>query len=351
MKFKQCLYCSDNFICADKKARFFYGWVLSFIFILFAASVLYAADSRTIEIDDDPGDTDGIIIINPGQTEPEELERYILQRRRIAPAEDIRDEIDYSGGEAELRIDYEEDDEASVILVDDLDSGRIQRAGYIMVEKAGFISDNFVQDGVLYSKNNKFILTQGDEVYVDITVGRPASEGMFFVIYDDSEEIYSKDGDEFMGNVINIQGHGYIQERISNNRYRAKIKRANTAIKESSKIKMRSDIMNYHRKISNRVKGAGQNVNAEIIKGKENRENIHYKNIVYINAGLNKGIIPGERLEIFVPEADTDEGPVEAYHTAGYLLVINSMRRTSVGMIIKQKQPIKPGYIVRSIRN
>lgn len=288
-------------------------------------------------------DTEGIIILSPGESETAELEKYIAaKRKQIIPEE----EEETQEGE-EIEFDY--DQTAGILLVEAEAKGKVEKAGYVLVERAGFISNNFTEDGYIFTKEKeKMFLSPGNFAYIRLTVGKGAKKGKEFLIYDDSEDVMDNISGQPMGKMINISGIAKVVGPAEDNIFKVQIKRAYDPIKNEMKIKVRNDIKDYHKTLLKKIKKKNLDVEGYIVKVQKDITGIKNKDIVYLNLGVAKGILPGEKLNIYRRIFNPKEDKEEKFHKIGELLIINSVQYSSVGLITHQNEIIKIGDIVKT---
>lgn len=311
-----------------------------------------------VEVDTESKDTEGIIILSPGEVEPEILEKYIKYekptREKIEVEEGEKvikkeEEIAAEGEGQEITFEYKEA-EAEVVLIEGTPKEKIQKAGYLLLEKAGFISQSFTEDGIIMSPDKNFSLLQGKFVFVNMTVGKPVKKGDRFIVYDDSEEVFNPMTDEYVGRMINILGVIKITKKAKDNIYNAKIIKSYDVIKDGAKVKLRKEISDYHSKITRKETRKLTEVEGFIIKAKnKDKDSILYKkDIVYIDKGIEHGIFPGVKMNIIREGEKGSEN--EKINIIGQIIVINSMKNNSTGVITSQKGTAKVGDIVRTIK-
>ncbi len=316
------------------------------------ADVTNARPSKTPETDyysGEQSETEGIIILQPGETESEELEKYILSRRVSVNTDSENFEADEEKADVEnIKFDYDEDESAKLVIMNEKGKKRIENTGYVMVERAGFISDNFTQDGTLYSKAGKSAIGQGDKVYVDITVGKGFKPGTEFIVYDDSEDAIDPETEGYLGKYIQVCAVGRIIKNVKDSKYEAKIIKSYNLVRDRFKIKLRRDVKEYHKKLS--VKPRKRNIKTDgyIIKAANGINAISKNDIVYINRGLDKNILPGQKFNIIRTEKDPVTKEIEDYHIIGTAMVVNSLKSTCVAVIMSQTDLIRAGDLVRT---
>ncbi len=303
---------------------------------------------------DENGDTEGIIILLPGETEPSEIEKFIAKKKEDSAPQEKRADVDYGdleerGEGGEFVVDYEDAGEGELILVEDEKKGKIQSAGYVLVERAGFISDNFADDGFIYTVDNKLMMVQNDRAYVKITVGKSVKAGSELMIYDDSEEIFDKETGEMLGKLVKVNGVARVTKNIKDNIFQVVITKSYDPIGNKDKIKLRREVKDYQAKLSRKVKSKNVERQGSVIKTVKGPLNFKNKDIVYINIGLDKGILPGEKLEVLRETPDPENKEPDLYHVVGSIMVINSMKSSATAIVIEQSEVFSEGYAVKTI--
>jgi hypothetical protein len=310
-----------------------------------------AATDENVKIDNESQDNEGIVILSPGQTEPAELEKFI-EKKKIQVEPEKRTNVDYSAEEeGGLNISYGEEEEegaGEVLLVEGEGQGRVRQTGYVLVEKAGFISDNFEEDGFLYTFENKDLLSQGDSVYVKLTVGKGIRKGTELMIYDDSELITSKYDDSFAGKLIKVRGVARVVEKVQDNIWKTKIIKSYDIIHKNEKIKVRKELKDYASKLSMKIKSRTKEAAGHILKAQHGQIQVSNRDIVYIDIGLDQGILPGDRLDVIRETENTETGAPDRYDVLGKIMVINSMKKSSVAMVIEQTDILGTGMVVKT---
>jgi len=323
---------------------------------------------QKVEIDTEAKDTEGIIILSPGEVEPEMLEKYIkhekpskekieveTEEKVIAKPEKVQEkEMEEESAEeegGEISFEYKET-EADVVLIEGTPKEKIEKAGFLMVEKAGFISQSFTEDGIISNDSNESLLLQNKYVYVKITVGKGIKKGDRFIVYDDSEEVFNPVNDEYLGRLINVAGVIKIVKKIKENIYKAKILKNYDLIKDGYKIKLRKELSDYHSKITRKEKKKIADIEGFIVKVKNRDKDslIRSRDIVFIDKGLDSGLLPGVKMDIIRENENRETGETEKYRVIGQIIVINSMKNTSTAIIVSNNDIIKIGDIVRTVK-
>lgn len=318
---------------------------------------------QKVEIDTEAKDTEGIIILSPGEVEPEMLEKYIKYEKPIkekievesketvmVKSEKLKEE-EREEEEREISFEYREM-EADVVLIEGTPKEKIEKAGFLTVEKAGFITQSFTEDGIISNDSNENLLLQNNYVYVKITVGKSIKKGDRFIVYDDSEDVFNPVNDEYLGRFINVTGVIKIVKKIKDNIYKAKILKNYDLIKDGYKIKLRKELSDYHSKITKKEKKKIADIEGFIVKVKNRDKDsiIRSKDIVFIDKGLDSGLLPGIKMDIMRENKNRETGETEKYKAIGQIIVINSMKNTSTAIILSNKEIIKIGDIVKTVK-
>lgn len=301
-----------------------------------------------IEIDNTAyGEEEGIVILNPGQTSLDELEKYIVSKKKTTPVEDE------AGEETEVNVtfegpDYDEGETGGIILMEADGNSKIEKAGYVMVERAGFISDNFTEDGFIYDVDDREILTQGMPAYIRITVGKSIKKGMQFLIYTDKEAVEDMVTGRDLGRLIDIRGVGKVIEKAEEGLWKVSVVKNYGPINQNFKIKLRNDFKEYYNKLTTRIKKKTGVIEAFIIKVQHGIVNIKKKDIVYLNKGVKDGLMPGEKVTVYRSIPNKETGANDVYHKTGTLIVINSMKDSSVAVVSEMTGIINAGDMVKT---
>jgi len=315
-----------------------------------AATAVTEEKVNKIEIDNTASpEEEGIVILNPGETSTEELEKYIISKKKTTPV----DEGDTDKSEVNVTFegpDTEEGETGGIILMEAEGTNRIEKAGYVMVERAGFISDNFPEDGFIYDVDGSEIIVQGMSAYIKVTVGKSIKTGMQFLIYTDNENVEDIVTGEDKGRLIDVRAVGKITEKADEGIWKVSIVKSYGPVSQNFKIKMRKDFKDYYNKVTTRIKKKTGVIEAFIIKVQNNIINVKKKDIVYLNKGVKAGLMPGEIMTVYRSILNKATGNNDVYHKTGKLMVINSMKDTSVAVVTEQEGVINAGDVVKSAK-
>ena len=303
-----------------------------------------------IEVDNSTaGEEEGIVILNPGETSTEELGKYIQKKEKTAPV----GEEENNNGEVNVTFegpDTEEGETGGVVLMEAEGANKIEKAGYVMVERAGFISDNFTEDGYIYDVDDREILVQGMPAYIKVTVGKGIRPGMQFLVYTDKENVEDIVTGEDKGKLIDVRAVGTIVEKSDEGIWLVRLLKSYGPVGQNFRIKLRKDFKDYYNKITTRIKKKTGVIEAFIIKVKDGIVNVKKKDIVYLNKGVKSGLMPGEIMTVYRSIPNKDTGGMDTYHKTGKLMVINSMKDSSVAIVTDQTGVINAGDMVKSAK-
>ena len=303
-----------------------------------------------IEVDNSAAsEEEGIVILNPGETSAEELGKYIQTKEKTTPI----GEEENNNGEVNVTFegpDTEEGETGGVILMEAEGANKIEKAGYVMVERAGFISDNFTEDGYIYDVDGSEILVQGMPAYIKVTVGKGIRPGMQFLVYSDRENVEDIVTGEDKGKLIDVRAVGTVVEKSDEGIWLVKILKSYGPVGQNFRIKLRKDFKDYYNKITTRIKKKTGAIEAFIIKVKDGIINVKKRDIVYLNKGVKSGLMPGEIMTVYRSIPNKDTGGMDTYHKTGKLMVINSMKDSSVAIVTDQTGVINAGDMVKSAK-
>jgi hypothetical protein len=302
------------------------------------AVTVSAASDENVKKDNESQENEGIVILSPGQNEPAELEKFI-GKKKVQVESEKSSNVDDS---------TEEEGADEVLLVEGEGYGRVRQTGYVLVEKAGFISDNFEGDGFLYTFENKDMLSQGDSVYVKLTAGKEIKKGTELMIYDDSELITSKFDNSFSGKLIKVRGVARVVEKVQDNIWKTKIIKSYDIIHKNEKIKVRKELKDYASKLYMKINSRTKEATGHILKAQHGQIQVSNRDVVYIDIGLDQGILPGDRLDVIRETENTETRMPDHYDILGKIMVINSMKKSSVAIVIEQTDILGTGMVVKT---
>lgn len=222
---------------------------------------------------------------------------------------------------------------------------------YVLIERSGFISDDFNQDGIVYNLEGRATIQQGMFCYVKMDAGKEVKPGMEFLAYSDKEGVSDPSTGENLGRLININGVGKIIEKAAAGIWKVRIEKNYNILYNNSKIKLRKAFRDYFDKVASSVKtGTGQVSGLIILRQNGYSNGIKTKDIVYINKGFRDGVRPGDKLSVIKIAPDNDRGTGGNYNSIGSALVLNVMDKSSTAVITGNTDVIQVGDTVKIIK-
>jgi hypothetical protein len=222
---------------------------------------------------------------------------------------------------------------------------------YVLIERSGFISDDFTEDGFVYNLEGRSSMQQGMYCYVKMAAGKEVKPGMEFLAYSDEKGISDPSTGENLGRLINIEGVGKIIENEAQGIWKVRIEKNYNILFNNSKIKLRNAFRDYFDKVASTVKMKTGQIRGMIILRQNGYSNgIKIKDIVYINKGFRDGLRPGDKLSVIKLSPDNDSGTGGDYNSIGSALVLNVMDKSSTAVITGNTDVIEVGDTVKTIK-
>lgn len=216
---------------------------------------------------------------------------------------------------------------------------------YPGIDKTGFI----VPDGVavlgkiIDSKEDRVLLSSGDEVYINIGEDKGAKTGSRYSIYRKEAPIYHPVSRKLVGHRVDILGIVEVEkthEKISEGRIVASY----DAISKGDKL---TEFEQIPDKIE--IKKGEAPAEALIIANGKGSVEIAEGDIVFLDKGKNAGIEAGNTLLVSIPGRVT-EGHMIPPEDVGRLLVLSARDELSTALVIGTKKSFHVGDRVRTER-
>lgn len=244
----------------------------------------------------------------------------------------------------------ESDNGAGIVLLAGTKEQMIKN-DYLLIERSGFISDDFTQDGFVYTLDGRTTLQQGMFCYVKMAAGKNVKPGMEFLAYSDDRAISDPGSGEDLGRLINVDGVGTVIENSTGDIWKAKIDKNYNILYDNSKIKLRDEFREYFDRVASTVKMRTGQVEGRIILRQNGYANgLKIKDIVYVNRGFRDGLRPGDKLSVIRVVPDNDIGTGGDYNQIGTALVLNVMDKTSTAVITGDTDVIQVGDTVKILK-
>lgn len=224
---------------------------------------------------------------------------------------------------------------------------KIPVSQFSVLQSAGFlVEEDFGIGNIIDSPLDRVTLSKGDIVYTDIGPGRNAFIGKKFTIYRIAREVKHPITQEDMGFLINIVGAIEIKEFKEN--------RSAALITKSYEEIARKDLIAEYMElevpmIDPSIQIEEKNIQGYIIEAKDERKSLGKGDIVYIDVGSNKGVVPGDRFSAYKTKTETsgtffEKVTFEYPKTIiGELKVIANRRKTATAVVTKSIQELDIG--------
>jgi hypothetical protein len=285
---------------------------------------------------------DGIVVLTPGETAAKGNEGAAAPEKKSGEEE--------QAAEGSASVDKSGVQEGGITLLTDAKEKMI-RDHYILVERSGFISDNFTEDGVVYNLQDRETMQQGMYCFIKTAAGIIVKPGTEFLAYTDNKNVTDPVTGEEMGNLVIISGRGTVVEKAdAEGVWKVKIEKNYNILYNNSKIKLRKDFKDYYNKVTTAVKKAGQIQGFIIMRQNGFTNGIKVRDIVYIDRGTRDGLLPGDRVLIYRATPNRDTGSDDAYNILGKGLVINVMKNNATTLITNSYAEMQVGDIVKTIK-
>jgi len=215
--------------------------------------------------------------------------------------------------------------------------------------KAGFIShDEWEHMGTIINSEPPRIMIAEENTlaYINLGTEHNVEVGDTFTVFKTSKHVFHPVTKKRIGYKVAILGELEVHEVLGENLSSAKVTASNREMHRGARIRPTEEFVKevIIRKGSDQLDGV-------IV---ENRNNLTYaaqNDIVYIDAGSQDNIVPGNTFSIFqhprtVVDLDTGRNLTVPRYEIGKLVVINVRRHVSTGVVIKSKRQISTGDIV-----
>ncbi|MDO8445701.1 MAG: LysM peptidoglycan-binding domain-containing protein [Deltaproteobacteria bacterium] len=214
---------------------------------------------------------------------------------------------------------------------------------YPGIETTGFIvPDGFTYSGsIIDSKEDKVMLSSGDEIYINIGEDKGAKKGDRYSIYGKAVPIYHPVSKKLFGHQLNIIGILEIEkvhEKLSEGRITASYDTISKGDKIVTYEPMPSEI---------EVKKGEPRIEGLIIANRKGSVDIAEGDIVFMDMGKRAGLEVGNTLVVSLLERMTDKKQLLPAEDVGSVLVITTREDSSTALVIGSKKPFRVGDKVR----
>lgn len=215
--------------------------------------------------------------------------------------------------------------------------------------KAGFIShDEWEHMGTIINSEPPRIMVGKENTLAYINLGTEdnVQAGDTFTVFKSSKHVFHPFTNKRLGYKVAVLGELEVHEVLGEKLSSAKITASNREMHRGARIRPTEEFV---KEVVIR-KGSGE-IDGVIV---DNRNNLIYaaqNDIVYIDAGSQDNIVPGNTFTIFqhprtVKDLDSGRNLTVPKHEIGKLVVINVRRHTSTGVVIKSARQVATGDLV-----
>ncbi len=212
---------------------------------------------------------------------------------------------------------------------------------------AGYIISQEKEKGIIYdSPEPRTVFGGGDTVYTNIGEKEGAKEGGRFTIYKPIRTVIHPVTRKEVGILIETLGELEIKE-VRHDSSTAYITESYGAIEPGDKLKEREDIIVPM--IDPSAKAEPKDISGYIIDTRDNRDTVAAGDIVYIDAGEDKGVSAGDKFIIFKSGEKAQKRKDEIKLpkvVAGSLRAITVRENTSTAIITESKREIAIGEMI-----
>jgi len=214
---------------------------------------------------------------------------------------------------------------------------------YPGIETTGFIvPDGFKYVGaIIDSKEDKVMLSSGDEVYVDIGQDKGAKKEDRYSIYSKAVPIYHPVSKRLFGYQVEITGILEI-EKVHEKLSEGRIVASYDPIYKGDRIVTYEPVPTEIE-----VKKGEARINGLIIANRKGSVEIAEGDIVFMDMGKNAGLEVGNALVVSLPEKMGGKQLLPA-EDVGVVLVITAREDSSTALVIGSKKPFRVGDKVRT---
>jgi hypothetical protein len=232
---------------------------------------------------------------------------------------------------------------------------RIQRLGGVLGSSALAMRElGFVEQGelnasakIVGSREEKLMLSSGDQAYLEYPGDRPLHVGERYTIYKVERDVVHPVSHERVGYVVLILGEVQIDQVTRGDIARATIVDSNGAIERGYRI---GPLARRWRNVE--AKASGATLEAFLVAGIRPQENIESDAIVFVDKGRKDGVNDGNRFFVvrrgdgyrkLLSDQTMADDPRYPKEVVAELVVVETHDRTSVAYVSKINKELHPG--------
>jgi len=220
---------------------------------------------------------------------------------------------------------------------------------YSRAHNAGFISpDEWEHMGTIINSEPPRIMISKENILAYINVGTEDNVGVgdSFTIFKTSKIVFHPITKKRIGYKVAILGKLEIEEVLGEKLSSAKITASNREIHRGARIRPTEEFV---KEVI--IRKGRDNIDGYIVENKNNLLYAVRNDVVYIDAGSQDNVVPGNTFTIFqhprkVVDLDTGKNLIVPKLEIGKLVVVNVKKHISTGVIIESKRQVAKGDIV-----
>ncbi len=217
-----------------------------------------------------------------------------------------------------------------------------QTLRYPGIERVGFIASDGVSSlgKIVDAKEDKLMLSTGDDVYIDTGEEKGVKKGDKFAIYRTAAPVYHPVSKMLVGHQVDILGTLEVtapHDKVSE----GQIVDSYDAISRGDNLKMIE-----HLPAEIEIKKGGVPLDALIIANKKGTVEMAEGDIVFLDKGKRAGVEAGNTLMVYLSGRLKDKLILPS-EDVGRLLVLSTQEDTAMALVIGTKKPFRIGDKVR----
>lgn len=279
-----------------------------------------------------PGDV--LIILPSGEIR----KKVVEQAAEVKPTQEKKEEVkELPKEEAPAAVPVAEEVQPIAIPVQTKQTIR-----YPGIERVGFITSNGESSlgKIIDAKEDKLMLSTGDDVYIDAGEDKGVKKGDKFTIYRIAAPVYHPVSKKLMGHQVDILGT--VEVTAPHNKVsEGQILESFDAISRGDSLRMVEPVP-----AEIEIKKGEAPVEALVIANKKGTLEMAEGDIVFLDKGKRAGVEAGNTLMVYLSGKLKDKLKMPS-EDVGRLLVLSTQEDTAMALVIGTKKPFRIGDKVR----
>lgn len=227
----------------------------------------------------------------------------------------------------------------------------IDISGLTNVETMGYLSVQKQEPwgSILFDETERIMLSKGDQVYVKIVSGKEVAKGESFDIYRETLLIKHPVTGRILGYQVSIIGRimlkDYLKQEVNDTLYKAEVVDIHKAVKIGDKFIPFEPISSCIQPMA-----VEDQVSTIIVAVKDQLNMIGQFSVVYLDKGSDNNIQAGNMFKVI--KGYPENRPVGAFTpeiNLGYILITNTGKKTSTGLVISSKKEFRKGLLLKGL--